>query len=174
MPMADTLLSTWPQGCSAGLRVQTGDDLVFLQTLFVARRWAEVSRVPGWSDAQRRTFLHAQEQLQRQHYEKHYASADFLIIEQAGTPIGRLCVHHTPEDVRVVDIALLPAWHGKGIGTDLLQWVLSQADSAHRSCSLSVEQGSPARRLYHRLGFSACGDAGIYTQMTRPARPVLE
>jgi GNAT superfamily N-acetyltransferase len=161
-------------GSCTELRTQTSDDLVFLQDLFVARRWAEVSQVPGWDDTQRRAFLHAQAQLQRQHYEKHYAAADFLIIEQAGTPIGRLCIHRDAEAVRVVDIALLPGWRGQGIGTQWLQTVLAQADAAGQPCDLSVEQGNPARRLYHRLGFQACGESGIHTQMRRPARPSPE
>lgn len=152
------------------LRAQTTADLDFLQDLFVTRRWAEVSAVTGWSDAQRRAFLHSQAQLQRQHYEKHYPSADFQIVEYAGAPIGRLCVDRSARELRVVDIALLPAWHGQGIGSELLQSLLSQADAQRQVCSLSVEQGSRARRLYERLGFEPCGETSIHTQMRRPAR----
>lgn len=152
------------------LRAQTTADLDFLQDLFVTRRWAEVSAVPGWSDAQRRALLHSQAQLQRQHYEKHYPSADFQIVEYAGAPIGRLCVDRSARELRVVDIALLPAWHGQGIGSELLQSLLSQADAQRQVCSLSVEQGSRARRLYERLGFEPCGETSIHTQMRRPAR----
>ena len=152
------------------LRAQTSADLDFLQNLFVTRRWAEVSAVSGWSDAQRRAFLHSQAQLQRQHYEKHYPRADFLIIEYVGAPIGRLCLDRSASELRIVDIALLPAWHGQGIGSELLHSLLSQADAQRQVCSLSVEQGSRARRLYERLGFEPCGETGIHTQMRRPAR----
>lgn len=154
----------------AVLRKQNGHDLGFLQTLYASRRWAEVSAVPGWNDAQRRAFLHTQAELQRQHYEKHFATADFLIVEQAGSPIGRLCVQYAADDVRIVDIALLPDWHGRGIGTELLRRVLAKADAQGQTCSLSVELGSRARQLYERLGFRAGADTGLYTQMQRPAR----
>ncbi|EPL05261.1 GNAT family N-acetyltransferase [Pseudomonas sp. CF161] len=159
-----------PTGYVAVLRQQHSHDLGFLQDLYVSRRWAEVSAVPGWSDAQRRAFLHTQAELQRQHYEKHFPAADFLIVEQAGSPIGRLCVQCAADDVRIVDIALLPDWHGRGIGTELLRTVLGKADAQRQTCSLSVEQGSRARRLYERLGFRAGANSGLYTQMQRPAR----
>lgn len=157
-----------PAGNVAVLRKQNGHDLGFLQELYASRRWAEVSAVPGWNDAQRQAFLYSQAELQRQHYENHFPAADFLIVEQAGSPIGRLCVQYAADDVRIVDIALLPDWHGRGIGTELLRIVLAKADAQSQTCSLSVEQGSSARRLYERLGFRAGTETGLYTQMQRP------
>ncbi|MDM5072193.1 GNAT family N-acetyltransferase [Aeromonas bestiarum] len=156
------------------LRKQNDHDRTFLCELYLSRRWVEVRAVPGWNDAQRRAFLYSQAELQRQHYENHFPAADFLIVEQAGSPIGRLCVNREAHDMRIVDIALLPAWQGRGIGTQLLRTLLAEADADRQSCSLSVEQGSPARRLYERLGFQPCADSGLYTQMQRPAKPAVK
>ncbi|NBF09678.1 GNAT family N-acetyltransferase [Pseudomonas sp. Fl4BN1] len=162
------LLSMLPLGSDPGLRLQTGNDQALLGDLYLSRRWAEVSAVPGWSDAQRRAFLLSQEQLQRSHYHQHYPEAAFLIVDYAGTAIGRLCVDQDPSAVRIVDIALLPQWQGRGIGSRLLHAVLHLADSQGLACHLSVEHSSPARRLYERLGFQVCGEAGPYTPMQRP------
>ena len=116
----ESLLSRLPPGSVPGLRPQTGDDQAFIRELFVSRRWAEVSAVPGWDDAQRRSFLYSQAELQRKHYEQHYPAAGFLIVEHAGNPIGRLCMHCSATNLHIVDLALLPVWCGQGIGSRLL------------------------------------------------------
>jgi len=168
----DTLQqATLPAG--GRLRPQNADDLAFLRELFVSRRWAEVSAVPGWSDAQRRAFLYSQAELQRQHYERHYPEAQWLVVEQAGQPIGRLCLHQQANDLRIVDIAVLPAWQGRGLGTTLLQAILARVDALGHSCSLSVELGSRARCLYQRLGFQDADESGLYLQMQRPVQELV-
>lgn len=169
MHASSGLLSMLPAGGAPGLRVQTGNDLALLGDVYLSRRWAEVSAIPGWSDAQRRAFLLSQEQLQRSHYHTHYPEADFLIVDYAGTAIGRLCVDQGASALRIVDIALLAQWQDRGIGSRLLHAVMQLADSQGLACNLSVEQGSRARGLYERLGFQACGEAGLYTPMQRPA-----
>lgn len=165
---APLLQAVLPVG--GALRLQNTSDLAFLRELFVSRRWAEVRAVPGWSDAQRRAFLHSQAELQRQHYERHYPGAQWLIIEQASEAIGRLCLHRQASDLRIVDIALLPHCQGLGLGSALLREILTEADTQGHSCSLSVELGSRARGLYQRLGFLAGDENGLYVQMRRPAR----
>ncbi|MCU7647183.1 GNAT family N-acetyltransferase [Pseudomonas piscis] len=164
----DMLLTTGDE-----LRPQNADDLAFLRELFVSRRWIEVSAIPDWDDAQRRAFLYSQAELQRQHYERHYPKAQKLIVVKAGQPIGRLCLHQQTNDLRIVDIALLPTWHGQGLGTSILQAILARADAQGLSCSLNVEHNNRARRLYQRLGFQGRDESGIYLQMQRPAKELI-
>ena len=166
-----SLLGATPSLPLPGLRRQTGEDVSLLRALFVARRWQEVSAAPGWSDAQRLAFLHAQEQMQRAHYERHYPQADFLVVIQQNQPVGRLCLWRADQSLRVVDIALLPAWQGRGTGSLVLEAVVALADRLATPCCLSVEPFSPARRLYTRLGFLPGEDQGAYLQMHRPALP---
>ncbi|QXH53758.1 GNAT family N-acetyltransferase [Pseudomonas fakonensis] len=152
------------------LRPQVGDDAAFLRELFVSRRWQETLAAPGWNDQQRLAFLHSQADLQQQHYARHYADAAFMIIEQRGQPIGRLCVLCAEQEVRLVDVALLPAYQQQGFGSALLDAVLALADSTGKPCTLSVEPFSPARRLYERAGFEALALQGPYLQMRRVSR----
>lgn len=148
------------------LRQQAETDGGLLRALFVARRAAEFAAAP-WSDAQREAFLHAQADLQGRHYAQHYPMAHFLIIEQAGQAIGRLCLNESETDMRVVDIALLPAWQGLGIGSAVLDAVLTLCDGLCKACTLSVDLTNPAQALYLRLGFEVCADQGLYLQMRR-------
>ena len=102
---------------------------------------------------------------QDRHYRAHYDGAEFLVIEAEATAIGRLYLHHGSAGLRIMDIALLPDWRGKGIGTALLRQLLVQAHSAGQAVSIHVEQFNPARHLYARLGFEPVSENGPYLLM---------
>lgn len=51
-------------------------------------------------------------------------------------------------------IAVLPAYQGQGIGTQLLTSVLNIAQTVYPAISLSVRDDNPAIRLYQRIGFA--------------------
>ena len=55
----------------------------------------------------------------------------------------------TPE----LAIALQPAYHGRGIGTQMLRTLLDEARQIYPAVSLSVRGSNPAVRLYERVGF---------------------
>lgn len=55
------------------------------------------------------------------------------------------------------------------MGTVLLAGLLDEALLSDRSVVLFVDSASPVRAWYERLGYTASGDHGIYTQMTYAA-----
>jgi hypothetical protein len=55
---------------------------------------------------------------------------------------------------RIVDIALLPQYCNRGIGTTLLRDLQSEAAAAGKPLRIHVERFNPALRLYQRLGFT--------------------
>jgi ribosomal protein S18 acetylase RimI-like enzyme len=67
-----------------------------------------------------------------------------------------------------MDIALAPAYRGRGIGTQLLRDLMAEADASGRKLSIHVEVNNPARALYDRLGFRPAGEHGVYVLMERP------
>jgi ribosomal protein S18 acetylase RimI-like enzyme len=57
--------------------------------------------------------------------------------------------HEIPE----LSIAVLPEYRGRGIGTQLLTKLFSEARDRYPAVSLSVSSNNPAFRLYCRFGF---------------------
>jgi ribosomal protein S18 acetylase RimI-like enzyme len=55
-------------------------------------------------------------------------------------------------------IAVLPAYLGSGIGTQLLKHVLEAAKKRYSAVALSVRATNPAKRLYERMGFVILGE----------------
>ena len=89
----------------------------------------------------------------------------FQIILQKGEPVGRLYVDRRKDEIRLIDIALLPELHGQGIGSWLLQDLMDEAKKVGKPIRIHVERFNPALRLYERLGFTHIADQGVYYLM---------
>lgn len=148
---------------SITLRPVGPDDEAFLYELYASTRAAELAAY-GWDTTQQAAFLQLQFRGQRAHYAE-YPNADEQIILDDGRSIGRLFVARLEKEIRLVDIALLPAWRGQGIGARLIEALLAEAARAGLPVRLHVEKFNPARQLYERLGFVLLGDAGAHYLM---------
>ena len=80
-------------------------------------------------------------------------------------PIGRLYVDRRTEEIRIIDIALLPEYRGKGVGSKLIRALLDEAEQERMPVRIHVERFNPALRLYRRLGFKVVEDEGVYYLM---------
>jgi ribosomal protein S18 acetylase RimI-like enzyme len=105
-------------------------------------------------------------------WRENYTGATFDVILVEGEPAGRLYVHRGENEIRIVDVALLPEHRGNGIGTSLLRELIAEADADGKSVTIHVERMNPALRLYERLGFSVAEDKGVYLFLERPARRI--
>jgi ribosomal protein S18 acetylase RimI-like enzyme len=146
------------------LRPVTPGDNAFLASVYASTRAGEMAIVP-WSDEQKEAFVAQQFAAQSAHYATHYPhmSADVVVVD--GEPAGRLLVDRWDREIRIVDISLLPAFRGRGIGSTLLQELMAEAAESERSLSIHVERNNAALRLYERLGFEPAGDEGVYLRM---------
>ena len=156
------------------LRPETEADVPFLRRLYISTRWEELAPVTDWTDAQKIAFLESQFAAQRHHYLGHYADAAFDILEAGGVPAGRLYVDRQAGTLLIVDVALLPEWRGRGVGTALIEAVFDEARHAGKEVSISVEKFNPAQRLYRRLGFREYAEDDVYWFMywsPEPDRP---
>lgn len=147
------------------LRTMVDADLPFLQALYASTREQEMAQTQ-WSDQQKAEFLAFQFDAQHKHYQKHFSSANFDIVEMEGQPIGRLYVEYRDDEIRIVDIALLPEYRNRGFGQSLLKAVMQAGQDRKQPISIHVEQFNPAMRLYIRLGFEKTADQGVYDLMT--------
>ena len=129
----------------------------------------EELRLVDWSDAQKAAFVRQQFEAQDAYYRENYDPATFDVIEVDGEPAGRLYVARWEDEIRIIDIALLPEHRGCGVGTALLRELLDEAAEAGKRLSIHVELNNPAQRLYERLGFAPVEERGVYLLME--ARP---
>lgn len=158
--MTESALGTW------SLRPITDDDLPFLCELYGSTREWELS-VVDWTDDQKREFIAFQFHAQHTFYQQHFPQAQFDVIEVDGQRGGRLYVDRRSDEIRLVDIALLPAFRNHGLGSQLLTRLLDEAQARRQPLRIHVEHNNPAMRLYLRLGFVKVEEQGVYHLMER-------
>lgn len=146
------------------LRPATASDYDFMRRLYHATRAEEMQQFP-FDEAQKLEFLDQQFSAQYEHYRIHYPTCERNIIESGRQPIGRLWIDEWKDQLRLVDIALMPEWRGRGIGTRLLRDVLARGAASGKAVTIHVEAFNPALHLYERLGFRHVDTNGVYRLM---------
>jgi ribosomal protein S18 acetylase RimI-like enzyme len=146
------------------LRRATDADRELLLAVYGASRTEELDQVE-WAPGHREWFLEMQFDAQDREYRRANPEGLFDVIEVEGRPAGRLYVDRRPGDLRIVDIALLPEFRGRGIGAQLITRLQETAAAEGRIVSIHVEIHNPAARLYERLGFVVAADLGVYRRM---------
>ncbi len=142
----------------------TEGDLDFLARLYASTRWEELQQV-SWSDEQRLAFLRQQFDAQHTYYMEHFVDAAFDLIVIGGEPAGRLYLDRRKDEIRLIDIALLPKFRNQGLGSRLMRDILTEGQESGLRVRIHVEGNNPALRLYQRLGFQTIEDQGVYQLM---------
>ena len=151
-------------GSVISFRQERPEDEPLLFELYAASRAGEMAQT-GWDAPAQDAFLRMQFQAMRQGYRTSFPEAELAIILIDGRASGRAVVNRTPQEIRVVDVALLPEAQNQGVGTRLLRQWMSEAARAQKPLRLSVLAQSRARRLYGRIGFRTIGQEGPYEQL---------
>ena len=129
--------------------------------VYASTREEELAQT-NWTTEQKRVFCQMQFEAQTAHYLQHYLTAEYYVIEAGHDPVGRLYVDRWSREIRIMDIAILPEYRGKGIGTRLLVDLQKEAAGCGKILSIHVERMNPALVLYERLGFRMVEDKGVY------------
>ncbi|MEM7049390.1 MAG: GNAT family N-acetyltransferase [Acidobacteriota bacterium] len=146
------------------LRPMTSEDLPFLLQVYAGTRAEELAAVP-WSDAEKEQFVRMQFEAQHTFYQQQFPDAAYDLVVVDGEAIGRLYVDRRTDEIRLIDIALLPEKRRGGVGSRLLAELLAEGQAAGLPVRIHVEKNNPALSLYHRLGFEELEDQGVYYLM---------
>jgi ribosomal protein S18 acetylase RimI-like enzyme len=141
------------------LRPERPGDEAFLREVYGSTRQEELE-ASGMPLEMRAAFLDMQFKAQQQGYHSTFPQAEFQVIMLGNQAVGRMVVNRNVEELRLVDIALLPEHRNRGIGTALIQKLSTEATATGQPLRLSVIKGQRAFRLYQRLGFARTGESG--------------
>jgi len=147
------------------LRDVTPADAEFLLALYGSSRAAELAQVE-WAEGQKEAFLRWQFELQKREYDARFPDARYQMIVIDEEPAGRIWVGEDEEQIRLLDIALLPQFQRRGAGTLLLKELMKDAERAGKLLRHMVfVLNNDAHRFYERLGFVIIEDLGAYKHM---------
>lgn len=142
------------------LRRAREEDEEFIHAVYGSAREQELAMTP-WDESQRAAFVRFQSSAQQQYYQSAFPSATQDIIICDGEPVGRLYVDRREDEIRILDITLLTPWRGRGIGTPLLEELMSEAAQTKKRLTIHVEAYARSRTLFERLGFAPTGSDGL-------------
>lgn len=126
---------------------------------------AEELALTDWTDEHKAEFVAMQFRAQTAHYRENYPGALYYLIRWGDAVAGRLYLHPRRDELRIMDLALLPDYRNRGIGGTVLRALQDDASRRGNRLSIHVEGFNPAQRLYRRLGFLPAGEAGVYLLM---------
>lgn len=139
-----------------GLRRATCRDQLVLFEIHRTAFLPHIARIWGWDERQ-----------QRASFLEEVATTNTWVVETDSGIAGYLQVKSQAGRLYVRNMALLPEFQRRGIGTWLVQKLQTKAAARGMPIELSVLRTNvPARRFYERLGFVRTRDAQAHFEMT--------
>ncbi len=145
-------------------RPVTDADLDFNRRVYAGTRAGEMALV-AWSDAEKGAVLRFQFDAQKTYDDEQFPDASFDLVLLDGEPAGRLYVDRRADEIRLVDVALLPEHRGRGVGGRIMREILAEGEEKGLLVRIHVERENPAMQLYRRLGFAKVEEQGVYDLM---------
>ena len=138
-------------------RQATMDDYEFLYSLHVLALRPYVEKLWGW-----------EETWQREYFERKFDPKTRKIIQIENKDAGVLVVQHCKGQVYIALIEILPEFHGRGVGTAIINDLCLQAHQCNQVVTLHVLRSNvPARRLYERMGFEVAEEEEYRIKMVK-------
>jgi ribosomal protein S18 acetylase RimI-like enzyme len=148
------------------LRPAEEKDDSFIETVYRSTREDELI-LTNWTEHQKWAFIKMQSMAQLAEYKIKFPGAAFQIIIFKKQDAGRFYTWENENEIRLIDITLLPPFRGKGIGAFLLGELIKRSNKVQKKISLHVDPENPALKLYLRSGFIHIKNNGRHYYMER-------
>lgn len=135
-----------PEDLQVDLRPARKSDYGYVQRLYVETMQPLLTRLDAWDE---------DDALAK--FRRHYRLADVSIITVNDRDAGFLQVEENADGITLAQIHIEAPYRSRGIGTRLIQDLLSASQAKLKPVSLSVVKHNPAQALYERLGFKIVG-----------------
>ena len=97
---------------------------------------------------------------------RQFEESEDRVILRDGERVGRIIVHESADELRLVDIAVRPNEQGQGVGSHLFVQLRQRSNATGKPLRLHVStRNSAAERFYKRHGCSAVGRDEAYIAM---------
>jgi GNAT superfamily N-acetyltransferase len=146
------------------LRAATDTDQPFLATLYRSTREEEMDTA-AMPEATRALFALQQFAAQQTDYALRFPSLERWVVMRDHNAVGRLWLADQGDALLLVDISLMPAAQGGGVGSALIRDSMLRARTTAKPLRLHVFVFNRAQGLYARLGFVACGRSDTHIEM---------
>ncbi len=149
-------------------QVCPADDALLLR-LYAASRESELSQVQ-WPAEQKHAFVAMQFEAQRRHYQLTYPNGSHQVICADDAPVGRIWSCELSDELRIMDITVLPDFRGRGIGSSVLREIVAESERLEKPLRIWIETWNPSQIIFQHFGFVPVGNDGVNTQWERKTR----
>ena len=148
------------------LRPVEEKDTAFIEAVYRTTREAELN-LTDWSEHQKNAFISMQLKAQHAEYKTKFPNARFQVIIYNKKNAGRFYIGETENEIRLMEMTVLPEFRGKGIAKELLQQSIERSNKIQKKLSCHVEASNPILKFYQHLGFVYIKNNGRHYYMER-------
>ena len=130
-------------------------DFEFLKYVHHTTLKEHVAKIWGWNEDQ-----------QNQFFKDAFNTRHFQLIAIGETSVGYLEINETQDTLNISNILILPEFQGKGVGSQIIKSIISNAKHTNKRVALGVfKVNTRARKLYEKLGFHIHGETPTHYLM---------
>ena len=119
----------------------------------------------AYRDVVERQYGRWDETVQQKYFETAWVAAAHEIVLCDNLPCGYCAIAFLAGEILLQELVIDPAFQGRGIGTHIIEQVISEAIARGMPVRLQTHLVNRAAELYRRLGFRESGRTGTHILM---------